>query len=58
METVGGWNLILRDGATTLSPDPGGAVVFTFDREGRPIAWSPAHTWSSARAASVAARAS
>jgi radical SAM family protein len=40
METVGGWNLILREATATLSPDPEGAVVFTFDAEGRPIAWS------------------
>src|SRR5512141_387787 len=40
MQTVGGWNIILREESTTLSPDPEGAVVFTFDREGRPVAWS------------------
>ena len=40
MQTVGGWNIILREESTTLSPDPGGAVVFTFDREGRPVTWS------------------
>src|SRR5262245_2185565 len=40
METVGGWSLILREATTTLSPDPEGAVVFTFDAEGRPIAVS------------------
>ena len=40
METVRGWTLVVRDDSTTLSPDPAGAVVFTFDADGRPIAWS------------------
>ncbi len=40
MQSVAGWNVILREDSTTLSPDPGGAVVYTFDREGRVIAWS------------------
>jgi radical SAM superfamily enzyme YgiQ (UPF0313 family) len=40
MQIAGGWNVILREESTTLSPDPGGAVVCAFDREGRPVAWS------------------
>lgn len=38
--SAGGWNVIVRDDTTTISPDPEGATVFTFDLEGRPIAWS------------------
>jgi hypothetical protein len=44
METAGGWSLVVRDAWTTLSPDPAGAVVFTFDADGRPIAWSDGGT--------------
>jgi hypothetical protein len=44
METTGGWTLVVRDASTTLSPDPAGAVVFTFDADGRPIAWSDGGT--------------
>jgi len=44
METAGGWSLVVRDASTTLSPDPAGAVVFTFDADGRPIAWSDGGT--------------
>jgi radical SAM family protein len=40
MERARGWTLVLRDESTTLSPDPAGAVVLTFDADGRPIAWS------------------
>jgi hypothetical protein len=40
MQTAAGWNVILRRESTTLSPDPVGAEVLTFDREGRPVAWS------------------
>ena len=43
METSGGWNVILREDSTTLSPDPAGGVVSAFDLEGRPIAWSEEH---------------
>lgn len=38
--SAGGWNVIVRGDSTTISPDPEGAIVFTFDLEGRPIAWS------------------
>jgi hypothetical protein len=38
--SAGGWNVIVRDDSTTISPDPEGAIVFAFDLEGRPIAWS------------------
>jgi len=44
METAGDWTLIVRDASTTLSPDPAGAVVFTFDADGRPVAWSDGGT--------------
>jgi hypothetical protein len=44
LTSAGGWNVIVRDDATTISPDPEGAIVFTFDLEGRPIAWSEGGT--------------
>jgi hypothetical protein len=40
VQSAAGWNIILREESTTLSPDPRGAEVLTFDREGRPVAWS------------------
>jgi radical SAM superfamily enzyme YgiQ (UPF0313 family) len=40
LRSADGWNVIVRDDTTTLSPDPEHSVVCTFDLEGRPIAWS------------------
>jgi radical SAM superfamily enzyme YgiQ (UPF0313 family) len=40
LRSAEGWNVIVRDDSTTISPDPERSVVLTFDLEGRPVAWS------------------